>query len=132
MEANFTKAECPRCKYVLADKSSSKDGAQEHFICLRCGYHHLINNGERQEHLGVGAWMIVSEKGVYSSAVYTDEKKFHENLAKLRKAIQGGKLFYTRKDSIGKYMLVDYETGIKHEFGNDDEICFEGLRKIKT
>ena len=130
MEADFIKADCPRCKYIRADKSTAKDGSQEHFICYRCGYHYLIVDGKKEkEYFGIGAWCIVGEKGIFSGAIYMDEK-FYGKISELRKAIQGGKLFYTRVDSIGKYLLVDHETGIKHEFGNDMEICLEGLKKI--
>lgn len=130
MEANFTKEECPRCKYALADKSVSKDGTQEHFICLRCGYHHAVANGNRKEYFGLGAWCAVSENGVGGSAIYVNEK-FFDNIGKIRQAVQHGKLFYTKlNESDNKYYLTDSESGKELEFSDDMEICFDGLRKV--
>jgi hypothetical protein len=129
MEGQFLKVECPRCKYSRAEKSIANNEEQEHFICFRCGYLRLITDGEEKEHLGLGAWMFVSKNGIGASAIYVDSK-FFDNLDKLRKAFSGGKLFYTRTDSIGKYLLIDSHAGIKYPFGDDDEIYFGGLRKI--
>lgn len=130
-EANFTTENCPRCKYVLGEKKRAKDGSQERFTCLRCGYHYIIDSGAKTVHFGLGSWCMVSESGIGASAIYVD-KSFFDNIDKLHKAFDGGKLFYAKlNDADNKYYLVEPKTGRELEFSDDMEICFDGLRKVK-
>lgn len=131
MEAEITNSNCPNCKYTRAQKSIAKDGSQEHFICHRCGYLRLAGDGKKEEHQGLGSWMFVAQNGIGASAVYIDND-FFNHIDELKKAFKGGKLFYTKKDSIGKYLLVDSDTNMKYAFGDDVEVCIDGLRKIKN
>ena len=129
-KAVFSYNECPKCKYVRAEQTESKDKKNKHFICYRCGYLNIISEESNQEHHGLGSWIAVFEQGIVASAVYADKKEFDEKLDEIKKMFQGGKILYTRKDSIGRYLLVDTETGMKYPFEDDDEVCFEGLRKL--
>jgi hypothetical protein len=131
MESGVSFQDCPRCKYVRAQKSVSDNKAYEHFVCHRCGYVKITNDGEEEIHNGLGSWMFVIDRGIGASAVYID-KDFPSKIDELKKSFQGGKLFYTKKDSIGGYLLVDTDTGMKYPFGDDDEVCFEGLRKLTS
>jgi hypothetical protein len=132
MKGQFLKVECPRCKYPRAEKSFVNDGGQEHFICHRCGYLRMVYGEKVEEHHGLGVWMCVIKQGIVASAVYIDKQEFDNKIDEIKKTFQNGKLFYTKAGSIGGYLLIDAETGIKYPFGDDDEVCFEGLRKITS
>jgi len=130
MEAKFTKAKCPKCEYLHADKKATNDGSEERLTCLRCGYHYVISEGEKTEHQGLGSWCIVGASGIGVSAIYTGTE-FFDNIEKIYKTFTDGRLFYTKFNHADKkYYLLNPKSANELEFSDDAEICFEGLRRI--
>jgi hypothetical protein len=129
MDAIFGKSTCDRCGYKHATHNTAKDGSNEFFLCERCGYQHNKSGDEEEEHFGIGSYSFVTNKGIAAGGVYGDNT-FFDKIDELSKAVSGTKLFYTVKRD-DKYYLVSHESKQEWEFGEDDIICLDGLKKAE-
>lgn len=128
IEGVFTLELCPRCNYKYAKKNAAKDGSSEYFMCLRCGYHKQVADGEKKEYFCEGAYSIVANQGILAGAGFEHKDFIETQIPKVKQMVKGGKVFYTVKEE-SKYYLVDSDNGKKYEFGDSDEIYIGGIRK---
>jgi len=132
MEAIFSTAPCDRCGYKYATYNVAKDKSNDFFLCHRCGFQRTSSNGEGMEIQGVGAYAFVSKNGIACGGAFEKQETFFEKTGELLEAIKGAKLFYTeRGEKNGKYYLINFNTKQQYEFGEDDIICLEGVKKAE-
>jgi hypothetical protein len=126
----FSKGTCEKCGYKHATNNYSKDGTIKFFLCERCGFQHTKSAEEEMKMEGVGSYSFVGMGGIVAGGVFEQLETFFERADELTKSVQGAKLFYTErgKDN-GKYYLINYDTKQTYEFGVDDIICWDGLKK---
>jgi hypothetical protein len=133
MEAIFGKDTCSKCGYKHATHNVAKDGSNEFFLCERCGYQKTSSEGEEMEIVGAGSFSFVGENGIIAGGVFEKLETFFEKAEELSKSVQGAKLFYSKKDGdSGKYYLVNNDTKQQYEFGENDIICWDGLKKPES
>lgn len=127
-DAIFSKSTCDSCGYKHATDNKAKDGSATFFICERCGYQKSqAGKDEPLEMRGIGSFSFVAESGIVAGGVYMDEA-FYGNLDNMAKAVQGADLFYTLKRD-DKFYLIRHKDKKEWEFGVDDIICLDGLKK---